>query len=104
MGSPHIKTNLYNLDRHLDTIKEFNVSISGSLDLPFSLHDEYRTTKSGAKTLDKILKNIELLKDLPNHKKVSATIFKEHFERIDEMIENIKYFISILFILINILF
>ena len=32
-----------------------------------------------------------MLKDLPNHKKVSATIFKEHFERIDEMIENIKY-------------
>lgn len=91
IGSPHIKTNLYNIDKHLDTIKEFNVSVSGSLDLPFSLHDEYRTTKSGAKTLDKILKNIELLKDLPNHKKVSATIFKEHYNRIDEIVENIKY-------------
>ena len=40
VGKPHIKTNLYGLDRHIDTIKEFNVSISGSLDLPLSLHKE----------------------------------------------------------------
>ena len=45
IGEPHIKTNLLNLEKHIDTIKEFNVSISGSLDLPFSLHDEYRITK-----------------------------------------------------------
>lgn len=52
IGNPHIKTNLYNLEKHLDTIKEFNVSISGSLDLPLSLHDEYRVTKDNKKTLD----------------------------------------------------
>ncbi len=91
IGSPHIKTNMYNLDKHIDTIKEFNVSISGSLDLPFSLHDEYRITKNGKKTLEKILKNIELLKDIPNKKKVSATIFKEHYNRLDEIIEDIKF-------------
>ena len=91
VGDPHIKTNLFNLDRHIETIKKFNVSISGSLDLPFSLHDKYRVTKSGKKTLDTILKNIELLKDIPNKKKVSATIFKEHYDRIDEIIENIKF-------------
>ena len=34
IGNPHIKTNLYDLEKHIDTIKEFNVSISGSLDLP----------------------------------------------------------------------
>ena len=45
VGSPHIKTNLYNIDKHIDTIKEFDVSISGSLDLPFSLHEKYRVTK-----------------------------------------------------------
>ena len=39
VGEPHIKTNLLNIEKHIDTIKEFNVSISGSLDLPFSLHD-----------------------------------------------------------------
>ena len=46
VGTPHIKTNLYNLEKHIDTIKEFNVSISGSLDLPFSLHDEYYLEKA----------------------------------------------------------
>lgn len=91
VGAPHIKTNLYDLSKHIDTIKKFNVSISGSLDLPFSLHDEYRITKGNKKTLDKILENIGLLEDIPNKKKVSATIFKEHYEHIDEIIENIKF-------------
>ena len=91
IGKPHIKTNMYNLDKHIETIKEFNVSISGSLDLPLSLHDEYRITKGNKKTLDKILNNIELLKDLPNHKKVSATIFKEHYNHIEDIIKDIKY-------------
>ena len=91
VGSPHIKTNMYNLEKHIDTIKEYNVSISGSLDLPLLLHDEYRITKGNKKTLDKILKNIELLKDIPNKKKVSATIFKEHFAYLDQIIEDIKF-------------
>ena len=91
IGKPHIKTNLYDLDKHIDTIKEFNVSISGSLDLPLSLHNEYRVTKGNKQTLAKILKNIELLKDIPNKKKVSATIFKEHYNHLEEIIEDIKY-------------
>lgn len=91
IGEPHIKTNLLNIEKHIDTIKEFNVSISGSLDLPFSLHDEYRVTKGNQKTLDRILKNIELLKDIPNKKKVSATIFKEHYDKLDEIVNDIKY-------------
>ena len=91
IGNPHIKTNMYNLQKHIDTIKEFNVSISGSLDLPLSLHDEYRVTKGNKKTLKKILENIELLRDIPNKKKVSATIFKEHYEYIDEIIKDIKF-------------
>ena len=91
IGKPHIKTNMYDLDKHIDTIKEFNVSISGSLDLPLSLHDEYRITKGNKKTLDKILENIKLLENIPNKKKVSATIFKEHYEHIDEIIKDIKF-------------
>ena len=91
IGRPHIKTNLYNLQKHIETIKQFNVSISGSLDLPLSLHDEYRITKGNQKTLDKILDNIELLKDIPNKKKVSATIFKEHYNHIDEIIADIIF-------------
>lgn len=91
IGRPHIKTNLYNLQKHIETIKKFNVSISGSLDLPLSLHDEYRVTKGNQKTLKRILENIELLKDIPNKKKVSATIFKEHYNHIDEIIDDIKF-------------
>ena len=33
IGSPHIKTNLYDIDKHIETIKKYNVSISGSIDL-----------------------------------------------------------------------
>ena len=91
ISPPHIKTNMYDLDKHFDTIKEFNVSISGSLDLPLSLHDMYRVTKNNKKTLNKILENIELLKDISNKKKVSATIFKEHYNHLDEIIKDIKY-------------
>ncbi len=91
IGNPHIKTNMYDLKKHIDTIKEFNVSISGSLDLPLSLHNEYRVTKGNEKTLDRILENIELLRDIPNKKKVSATIFKEHYDHLDEIVKDIKY-------------
>lgn len=56
IGTPHIKTNLYDLEKHIDTIKEFNVSISGSLDLPLSLHDEYRITKGNKKNTRENLK------------------------------------------------
>ncbi len=91
IGAPHIKTNMYDLKKHIDTIREFNVSISGSLDLPLKLHDKYRLTKGGEKTLQKLLDNIKLLEDIPNKKKVSATIFKEHFKYLDDIIKDIKY-------------
>ena len=91
VGKPHIKTNLFGLDRHIDTIRQYDVSISGSLDLPLSLHRAYRKTKGGADTLEKILENVNLLASLPNRKKVSATIFREHFERLDEMVDDIRY-------------
>lgn len=91
LGTPHIKTNLYDLNKHLEAIKEFNVSISGSLDLPLSLHDEYRVTKGNKKTLDRILENIKLLEDIPNKKKVSATIFKEHYNYLDDIVKDIKF-------------
>ncbi len=91
VNRPHIKTNLFSLERHLDAIRDYEVSISGSLDLPLSMHDEYRVTKGGKGTLETILHNIELLNTLPNRKKVSSTIFKEHFEHIDQIVEDIKY-------------
>lgn len=91
VGHPHIKTNLYDLDRHIDTICRYHVSISGSLDLPLSMHSQYRVTKGGQDTLPKILENIRLLETIPNKKKVSATVFKEHFDRLDEIVADIRY-------------
>ena len=90
VSPPHIKTNLFDIKKHLDTIKKYNVSISGSLDLPLEIHDKYRITKGNQKTKDIILNNIKLLEKLPNKKKVSATIFKEHFD-LDKIVEDIKY-------------
>lgn len=89
VGRPHIKTNLYGLDKHIDTIRDYQVSVSGSLDLPFSLHQTYRLDKAGRPTLDRILQNVELMRDLPNRKKVSATIFREHYLKLDQIIEDI---------------
>lgn len=91
VGRPHIKTNLFGIDRHIDTIRDYQVSISGSLDLPLALHREYRITKGGGDTLDKILDNIRLLETIPNRKKVSATIFREHFQQLDALVEDIRY-------------
>ena len=75
-GRPHIKTNLLRLEKHIDTIREFCVSVSGSLDLPFSLHEKYRITKGGEKTLQTILKNISLLEGIPNRKKFRPRFLK----------------------------
>ena len=91
IGSPHIKTNLYDLNKHIDTIRDYSVSVSGSLDLPFSLHDTFRVTKGGESTLERILQNIALLETLPGKKKVSSTIFKEHYLRTEEVIEDIRF-------------
>ncbi len=91
VGAPHIKTNLLGLERQFETIRDFGVSVSGSLDLPLSLHDAYRVTRGGAPTLDRILHAVSLLASLPNRKKVSATIFREHYLRTDEIVRDIRF-------------
>ena len=91
VGTPHIKTNLLDLPKHLDTIRDYAVSVSGSIDLPLSLHRAYRVTKDGRETLDQILENVALMGTLPNRKKVSATIFREHLACMDELIQDIWY-------------
>ena len=91
VGRPHIKTNLFGIDRHIDAIRDFGVSVSGSIDLPLSMHDEYRLTANGRSSLGKILENVSMLEKLPNKKKASATIFHEHFERIDEIVADLRF-------------
>jgi uncharacterized protein len=89
--TPHIKTNLFNFDRHYDLFNKHKVSISGSVDLPLSLHEKYRTTKSDKSSLPKTKKNIGLLANYQHGKKLSATLFKEHLGQIDQIIEDIWY-------------
>ncbi|PVZ66814.1 radical SAM/SPASM domain-containing protein [Pelagibaculum spongiae] len=88
---PHIKTNLYNFDKHYDLMQEQHVSISASLDLPLFLHDKYRVTKKGGSTLKRTLSNIRLLADYPYNKKMSAVIYAEHLQYVDEIIKDIWY-------------
>lgn len=90
-NSPHIKTNLFNFDRLYDQMLKHKVSISASIDLPLSLHDKYRTTKKGRSTLKKTLQNLKLLSQYPHSAKISTTLFQEHFELADEIIEDIWY-------------
>ena len=87
----HIKTNLYNFDYLYDTYEKHAVSISGSFDLPFSLHEKFRVDKKGNSTLDKTLANIKLLKDYKYGKGLSCVITKEHLNRFDEIVRDLKY-------------
>lgn len=89
VGTPHIKTNLYNLKPHLDTIKDYHVSVSGSLDLPLSLHRQYRVGKGGQDTLKQNMENVSSLAQIDCKKKVSATIFQEHAAHTDQIIADI---------------
>ena len=88
---PHIKTNLFNLDKHIELFKKHKVSISGSLDLPLRLHEKYRRTKNNKPTLEKITGNIKLLSAYSYSKKISATLYKEHIENPAELIDDIWY-------------
>lgn len=86
----HIKTNLYNFDRLYDLFDHYQVSISGSVDLPLSLHQRYRTDKQGHSTLNHIMDNLRLLAAYPHHKKISCVITKAHFQQCDQLIADIK--------------
>jgi len=87
----HIKTNLYNLKAHHKILKQYKVSISGSVDLPLSLHEKYRRDKQGNSTLDKIKENLRWLASYPHHAKISCVVTQEHLREIDAFIEDIKY-------------
>ncbi|WP_019617030.1 radical SAM/SPASM domain-containing protein [Psychromonas ossibalaenae] len=87
----HIKTNLFNFDRIYALCDDYQVSISGSVDLPLFLHEKYRTDKRGRSTLAQIRKNLKLLADYPHHKKISCVVTQEHLNHLDEFIADIKH-------------
>jgi len=87
----HIKTNLYNFSSLKDLFEKYNVTISGSVDLPLSLHEKYRPTKTGKSTVNRILKSIKLLTQYKSPKGLSCVITKEHLEKFDEFVKDVKY-------------
>ena len=96
-GSISIKTNLYYFDKYVDLFKKHRVFVSGSVDIPFSHHENFRVLKSGKSTLEKVKSNIVLmLKELPPFTYgLSATLGKYALDHIEEFIENIEYMDSI---------
>lgn len=91
LNPPHIKTNLLNLRKHYETFLKYGVSISGSVDLPLSLHEKYRRDKHGRSTLERIRESLRLLADYPHHKKISCVVTGEHLQRLDEFAADIRY-------------
>ncbi|MDU0478774.1 SPASM domain-containing protein [Staphylococcus chromogenes] len=87
----HIKTNLYNFHVLRPLYEEFQVSISGSFDLPFSLHRELRVTKRGKSTLERTKANVLALASYPYPKGISCVVGKQHLLRIDEFIADIEW-------------
>ena len=87
----HIKTNLYNFHQLRPLFEEYEVSISGSFDLPFSLHEKFRVTKAGKSTLKRTVDNVLLLGSYPHRKKISCVVGREHLERIDEFVADLRW-------------
>lgn len=87
---PHIKTNLFNFHTLTELLAKHRVSISASVDLPLFLHKKYRTTKMGGSSLERILENIKLLAEYPYGRKISTTLFKEHFDHKEQLADDIE--------------
>lgn len=87
----HIKTNMLNFKKHYELFLKHQVSISGSIDLPLSLHDQYRVDKQDNSTLERIKDNLKLLATYPHHKKISCVVTHEHMDYMDEFIADIRY-------------
>jgi uncharacterized protein len=86
----HIKTNLLNFHNHWDVFVQHKVSISGSVDLPLRLHEQFRRDKQGRSTLARITENLKLLAAYPHNKKISCVVTRAHLEAADEFIADLK--------------
>ena len=94
--SIHVKTNLYRYDKVRDLFNKYNVSVSASIDLPFSHHREFRVLKDGSDTFDKVYNNLLLLnKDSNGNFTMSCTIGIKALEHIDEFIRDIVHLDSV---------
>jgi len=87
----HIKTNLLNFNKHEEIFKKYQVSISGSVDLPLQLHDKYRRDKNDNSTLNRIVANLKRLAHYSYNKKISCVVTREHLPAVDAFIADLKF-------------
>jgi uncharacterized protein len=88
-SDPHVKTNLFNFHKLYELFDSNKVSISGSVDIPLSMHEKYRTDRRGQSWIEGTFNNIRLLGRYPHNKKMSSTMYREHLENIPELIDDI---------------
>ena len=88
-SAPHIKTNLFNFHNLYDLFDQHRVSISASIDLPLSLHGQYRVDRRGRSWLNRTIENLRLLARYPHSKKISATLYHQHLQDIPALIDDI---------------
>ncbi len=86
----HIKTNLLNFQKHRDVFVRHRVSVSGSVDLPLRLHEQFRRDKKGCSTLERIQDSLKALATYPYNKKISCVVTRAHLEAADEFADAIK--------------
>lgn len=91
VNPPHIKTNLFDVQRHWETFLKHQVSISSSVDLPFRLHEQFRRDKQGRSTLAQIKENLQLLASYPHNKKISCVVTRAHLAAVEAFIAEIKH-------------
>ena len=91
ISPPHIKTNLFDFQRHWEVFVKHRVSISGSVDLPLRLHEQFRRDKQGRSTLARIRENLKLLAAYPHNRKISCVVTRAHLDAVDEFITEIKH-------------
>lgn len=91
VSPPHIKTNLFDFQRHWEVFVKHRVSISGSVDLPLRMHEQFRCDKQGRSTLARIRENLKLLAAYPYNKKISCVVTRAHLEAVDDFIAEIKH-------------
>lgn len=68
-----ICTNLTtNITAHIDFIKEHNIAISSSLDGDRIVHNKYRVYKNGDSTYDKVIKNLQDIRELYKYENIDC--------------------------------
>lgn len=81
-------------DKIIEVIKKYDIKIGISIDGPENIHDEFRVTKSGAKTFRKICQNINKLQENGISLTNIQSTYTEFAERQMKKSDLVDYFIQ----------